>query len=124
VTTNVKGNILYIDEKTNNGFYPTQLYIDVYMPELKNLKLKGVGDIEISGGKSSDFEITLSGVGDIDAQKYEAENVTVTLSGTGDIKTWAAKSLTGKLSGVGNIFYKGNPSKNINKSGIGEVKKL
>jgi hypothetical protein len=126
ITTKVNGNYLYIDEKNNRNFNATELIIDVYMPELKYIKLDGVGDIKIVNGKTSDFEIKLSGVGDIDAQNYEAENVVVSLSGVGDIKTWATQSLTGNISGVGDILYRGNPSiNNVNRrSGVGNVKQL
>ncbi|MDR0321077.1 MAG: DUF2807 domain-containing protein [Treponema sp.] len=125
ITTKVNGNNLYIDEKNKKNFNPTKLIIDIYMPELRNINLNGVGDIKIISGKYFDFRMDLSGVGNIDAQNYEAENVVVTLSGTGDIKTWVTKSLTGKISGVGNVLYRGNPSINsVNRSGIGNVKRL
>jgi hypothetical protein len=118
-------NILYINKKNNNGFNPTELKIDVYMPEIKNIYLNGVGNIKIGSGKTSDFEINLSGVGNIEVQNYEAENVNIIHSGTGDIKIWVTKSLTGIFSGVGNILYKGDPViNNINKTGIGNIKKL
>jgi hypothetical protein len=125
ITTKVNGNNLYIDEKNKKNFNPTKLIIDIYMPELRNINLNGVGDINIISGKAFDFRMNLSGVGNIDAQNYEAENVVVTLSGTGDIKTWVTKSLTGKISGVGNVLYRGNPSiNNVNRSGVGNVKRL
>jgi hypothetical protein len=125
IITKVNGNNLYIDGKTKKSFDPTKLIIDVYMPELRNINLNGVGDIKIISGKTIDFRMDLSGVGNINAQNYEAENVVVTLSGTGDIKTWATKSITGNISGVGNVLYKGNPAiNNINRSGIGNVKQL
>jgi hypothetical protein len=125
ITTKVNGNNLYIDGKIKKNFNPTKLIIDVYMPELRNINLNGVGDIKIISGKTFDFRMNLSGVGDIEAQNYEAENVVVTLSGVGDIKTWVTKSLTGNISGVGNVLYRGNPSiNNVNRSGVGNVKQL
>lgn len=125
VTIKVIGDNLYIDEKSKGGVNPSKLTIDIYTPGLGNIILKGVGNIKIVNGGSSDINLNLSGVGNIDARNYEAENVVVTLSGTGDIKTWVTKSLTGKLSGIGNIMYKGNPSiNNVNRTGIGNVKKL
>jgi hypothetical protein len=125
VTTKVNGNNLYIDEKTKRNFNPTKLTIDVYMPELRDINLNGVGDIKIISGKTSDISMDLSGVGNIDAKNYEAENVVVTLSGTGNIETWVTKSLTGNISGVGNVLYRGSPLiNNVNRSGIGNVKQL
>jgi len=125
VAINVNEKILHIDEKPNKGMNPIKLSIAVYMPELKNIKLKGVGNIKIINGKTSNFEMILSGKGNIDAQNYEAENVIVNLSGIGNINTWVTKSLSGKHSGTGNILYKGAPSvNNINVTGTGDVREI
>ena len=126
ITINVDSNCLHINENsTNGGFEPTKLVIDVYMPGLKSVSLKGVGDIKIIDGDAYNCKMNLSGVGNIYAQNFEVKNVNVTLSGVGDIKTWVTNNLTGSLSGVGNILYKGNPSTvNISKSGIGDIKKI
>ena len=126
ITIDVNNNILHIDENsTFGGFDPTKLVIDVYMPDLKNVSLKGVGDIKVIDGDAYNCKMNLSGVGNIYAQNFEVRNVTVTLSGVGDIKTWVTKNLTGSLSGVGSILYKGSPSTvNINKSGVGDIKKM
>jgi len=125
ITTKVSDNVLIIDEEHRGGFNSTKLIINVYMPELSNITLKGAGNFNVVNGKTSNLEITLKGAGNIKAQDYEVENVTINHSGAGDIKLWATKSLTGKLSGVGNIFYKGSPSNiNINRTGIGNLNKL
>jgi hypothetical protein len=120
------GNILKIDEKhERGGFDSTKLIIDVYMPELKEISLKGVGNFQVVGGNTSDLRITLSGVGNINAQDYEAKNVNITLSGVGNIKTWATESLSINFSGIGDILYKGNPPvKNISGNGIGKIEKM
>ena len=126
VKIKVDGGTLRIGEKTAyHGFDPTKLIIDVYMPLLTSVNLKGVGNFKVADGQTSDLELILSGVGDIDVRNYEAEDVRVALSGVGDIKIWVTNSLTGKLSGVGDILYKGDPViNNVSKSGIGEVRKL
>jgi len=121
----VDDDTLYIDERNRGGFDPTELTINVYMPELKSIKLKGVGDITASGGKTGNLDIKLSGVGNVDTRNYEAENVKVDLSGVGDIKVWVTEKLTGDLSGIGDVRYKGNPSTiNVDRDGIGHIKKL
>jgi hypothetical protein len=124
VTIVVKDNALHIDEKNNSGISSTKLTIDIYMPEINIIDLKGVGNIDVGAGGTSDLEINLSGVGNISADHYQAQTGTVMLNGVGDIKIWATNSLTGSLSGVGNILYKGNPTKNIDVSGIGQVKQM
>jgi hypothetical protein len=104
IKTQVNGNNLHI-ENTTRAFYPTKLTIDVYMPELRNINLKGAGNI--------------------DAQNCEAENVVVVLSGIGDIKTWVTKSITVDISGSGNVLYKGNPRIiTTNRDITGDVIKL
>ena len=125
ITTKVRDGFLYIDEKSFRSIHPTKLVIDVYLPELTCVKLRGAGNIKVNGGNNSDFEIILSGAGNIDARNFEAGNVSIILSGAGDIKTWATNSLTGKLSGVGSIMYRGDPPvKNIQKTGVGNIGKI
>jgi len=94
------------------------------MPELRSINLNGVGDIEILKGKAPYLEIILFGVGNIDTKNYEVENVNLTLFGTGSIKTWATSTLTGKLTGVGDVLYKGSPLVKIDINGVGEVSKI
>jgi len=124
ITTKIIGDFLYIDSNCIGGFNSTKLIIDVYMPEVKNIRLRGAGNISVSGGKTPSIKISLSGVGNINAQNLETEDADVTLSGTGDIRIWVTDNLTGKLSGVGNIMYRGNPWININKTGVGSIKKI
>jgi len=119
-----KNKCLYIETKNNYSFNPTKLIIDVYLPELNEVELVGVGDIRINGGNADKIDITLSGVGNINASQFQAKDVNVNLSGVGNIKTWATRKLAGKLSGVGDVSYKGNPDVNINVSGIGSVDRL
>jgi len=124
VTVKVNGNNLHIGTRKNNNFNPTTLSIDVYLPELNNVKLRGVGNIAINDEKASHFDIELSGVGNINALNYEVENVSVSLSGVGNIKTWVTKKLTGRISGVGDVIYKGNPSTvDVDTNITGKVKK-
>ena len=118
------GSKLCIDEKSRHSFDPTKLAIDVYLPELRSVSLGGVGTVKVNSGSVTNLAISLSGVGEISAQNYQAQTVDVTLSGTGNVKTWAENALTGKLSGIGDILYKGNPAKNVRETGIGKVKRL
>jgi len=125
IVTEVNGGFLHINEHCHGSFNPTKLKVDIYMPELNFIKLKGAGNIRIMGGSTDNLDLVLSGCGNIDAQNIVAENVVVSLSGAGDIKTWVTGSLTGSLSGVGSILYKGNPStNNIHRTGVGNIRKL
>jgi hypothetical protein len=124
VTVKTHDTILYIDEKRVGGFRPTELIIDIYMPVIKSIVLKGVGNIYVDTGNGSDLTIELSGVGNINAQNYQAENGTVKLTGVGDVKIWAVITLNGNLEGIGDILYKGNPAMNMRTKGIGKIEPL
>lgn len=85
--------------------------------------MSGSGDINLSGN-TQDFEATISGSGDIKAFDLEAEHVNATVSGSADIKVTANQSLTARISGSGDITYRGNPEKLDTKtSGSGDVSK-
>lgn len=85
--------------------------------------MSGSGDITFSG-RTSDFDATISGSGDIKAFELEADNVNATVSGSADIKVTAKKMLKARVSGSGDITYKGNPEKLDTKtSGSGDISK-
>ncbi len=85
--------------------------------------MSGSGDITLSGS-TNDFEATISGSGDIKAYDLEADNVDATVSGSADIKVTANKLLKARVSGSGDISYRGNPDKVDTKaSGSGDISK-
>jgi hypothetical protein len=86
-------------------------------------RMSGSGDITFSGN-TANFTASISGSGDIKAFELEADNVEATVSGSADIKVTANKSLTARVSGSGDITYKGNPEKLDTKtSGSGDISK-
>ncbi|MFS4493971.1 head GIN domain-containing protein [Maribacter sp. 2308TA10-17] len=85
--------------------------------------MSGSGDITLNGS-TRDFEATISGSGDIKAYGLEADNVDATVSGSADIKVTANKMLKARVSGSGDISYRGNPDKVDTKaSGSGDISK-
>ncbi|MBO0340062.1 MAG: head GIN domain-containing protein [Bacteroidota bacterium] len=85
--------------------------------------LSGSGDINLSG-RATDFTVTVSGSGDIKAYDLEADFVKATVSGSADIKVTANQSLEARVSGSGDIHYRGNPKKiNSKTSGSGDITK-
>ena len=131
VFVEVKNGVLHINTKTktktktntNTNLKPTKFIVDVHLPELQSINVRGVGNVKLSDGNASELKISLSGVGNVDAQNFQVEDVVITQSGVGNSKIWATNSLVGTLSGVGNISYKGNPTVDVKVSGIGKVKK-
>lgn len=83
--------------------------------------LSGSGDISIEG-KTTDLEVQVSGSGDVKAYGLEAEFVTATVSGSADIKVTANQSIDARVSGSGDINYRGNPKRIKTKSsGSGDI---
>ncbi|WP_108425455.1 head GIN domain-containing protein [Flagellimonas amoyensis] len=83
--------------------------------------LSGSGDINLSG-RTTDFDVMVSGSGDIKAYELEAEFVKATVSGSADIRVTANQSIDAKVSGSGDIHYRGNPKKiNSKSSGSGDI---
>ncbi|TKD63447.1 head GIN domain-containing protein [Flavobacterium sp. ASW18X] len=114
-STTLKGASL---ETRVSGSGDVTLDVDVNHLEAR---LSGSGDMDLSG-QASNFEVTISGSGDISAYDLTAKNVEATVSGSADIEITVEKSLNARVSGSGNITYKGNPSKVKSKSsGSGDV---
>ena len=72
-------------------------------------EVNGSGDINMKGSAQK-AALTVNGSGDIDAEKLAATNVVATVAGSGDIVCYAAGQLDAKVSGSGDIEYKGSPS--------------
>ena len=85
--------------------------------------MSGSGSITLSG-TTSDFNVTISGSSDIKAYELEADTVIATVSGSADIQVTAKKMLKARVSGSGDISYRGNPEKIDTKtSGSGDITK-
>ena len=91
--------------------------------EVNSLKasMSGSGDMALSG-KATDFVASISGSGDINAYDLIADNVDATVSGSANVKVTANKEIIAKVSGSGDIDYRGNPEKIDTKvSGSGDI---
>ena len=83
--------------------------------------LSGSGDI-ILKGEAKHLEIQISGSGDIRAYELEAQDAEAIISGSADVYVTATASLTARVSGSGDVHYRGNPAKIDSKtSGSGNV---
>ncbi|WP_299528748.1 head GIN domain-containing protein [Ulvibacterium sp.] len=86
-----------------------------------NASMSGSGDIRLKG-KADEFDVSVSGSGDVEAYSLEAENVEATVSGSANIQVTANQRLRARVSGSGDIEYRGNPEKIDTKtSGSGDI---
>lgn len=83
--------------------------------------LAGSGDMTLKG-KTNDLEVSLAGSGDVHGFGLQANNTDVSVAGSGDVEIVSNKSLKARVSGSGDIQYKGNPTKEDTKvSGSGSI---
>lgn len=81
-----------------------------------------VGNIVLSGNVK-DVEMDCSGVGNVKAYDLKVQHLELNHNGVGNAEVQAVESLDIDFSGIGDVYYKGSPSKkNIQKNGIGNVK--
>lgn len=84
--------------------------------------IAGSGDIKLSG-KTTNLEASIAGSGDFEAFDLDSDNTEVSISGSGDAQVVSNVSIKGRVSGSGDIAYKGNPDKEDTKvSGSGTIK--
>jgi hypothetical protein len=88
-----------------------------------NMEVSGGTSVELAG-KVAKAELQLNGAGNLNADKFECDTVLVDITGAGHADVFATNVLKARISGVGAIEYKGNPS-NIEKiiTGIGVIER-
>lgn len=88
-----------------------------------SVSVSGSGDMKLQGS-TENLEIQISGSGDVHAYELVAENVSAQVSGSADIEVTATDMLKARVSGSGDISYRGNPAKIDSKtSGSGDISK-
>ena len=138
----VKGEWLNLDWD-GNCRPSDECRIAIVVPLLEEVNIHGACDLNISGFKGSEFtyklsgagdlvmdgevdklDIKISGAGDADTTDLKAKHVKVSISGAGNAEVYAEKSLRGRVSGVGNLTYYGDPEdENTSVSGLGKIRK-
>ncbi|MEZ4779303.1 MAG: head GIN domain-containing protein [Flavobacteriaceae bacterium] len=81
----------------------------------------GSGDITLEG-KTENLKVTVTGSGDFKGFELQSNSTEVKVNGSGDARVVANKSLNARVSGSGDITYKGNPERSDTKtSGSGDI---
>lgn len=94
--------------------------LDVEAEELE-AAISGSGDIKLAG-KATELEAAVSGSGDMDAYDLMTEKSELQVSGSGFIGANVEKEIIARISGSGNIKYKGKPRIEDTKvSGSGKI---
>jgi len=141
VRTRVENGTLKIDTSDGSYAFRKGPEVRVSVPTLEGITLAGSSDAKVAGveaesfraqvagsadltvaGTTQDLEAWVSGSGTLDLFDLEARNVTVRVSGSGDANVVALESLDAKVSGSGDVRYRGDPPRtNTSVSGSGTV---
>lgn len=85
--------------------------------------LSGSGDLSLKGNAES-IKANLAGSGDVVTDELITKNADANLSGSGKIAVYCTSKLTARVSGSGDVFYKGEPeTKDTKVSGSGTISK-
>jgi len=128
IGTRVAGSVLVID---SDASYDSPSGVKVYLEAnaARSLRLTGVGSITATGiassgtvsatvtgvgtitpvGYADAFVGTLTGVGRIEALDLMTRRSTIVISGQGDCRVTAGDELDVTISGIGDVYYAGNP---------------
>ncbi len=120
---------------------PARLKVTINIEKLTSIALRGAGDITAYNVDAKDFAVNMSGAGDIklfgtcntltasmsgagdlDAAGLKCKSVSAKVHGVGDMSVSASESITGGVTGVGDLVVFGNPqNRNTKVSGMGDV---
>ena len=123
MTYEVRDNILHIGFKPNYTVNTSEeISADITIPSVSFVAITGVGDFELEGAKQEFLDINITGSGNVSAFDMEVTDCQIKISGTGNCEVNVINSLDVRVSGVGNIFYKGSPPSVTQKiTGVGNV---
>jgi hypothetical protein len=98
-----------------------EIRFEITVPEINDIELVGIGDIELSGDDQSELSVNLTGVGSVKAYEMKVNTCNITLSGVGDCKVYVINELNVTIAGVGYVYYKGDPNINSTITGVGKL---
>jgi hypothetical protein len=89
-----------------------------------NMHNSGSSDVDVAGTAKRQI-LSISGSSKINAFDLKSEESKVNISGSGNVNINVTQSLEARVSGSGDIRYRGNPDiRNIQVSGSGNIKKV
>lgn len=98
-----------------------EIRVEVYMPDIKEISLEGVGNFYLEGPPQYSLKVELDGVGNIEAFGLPVSSAEIDLNGNGNIEIDASEYLAVDIDGLGNVYFKGSPQLTVDINGLGEV---
>ena len=126
----------------NQSYNNINVELIITMPTIRKVTKRGVGSTRMEGfydlaelelnhygvasfsleGSVNKLRLNKSGVGPLEAFDLKVESCDIEQNGIGNTKLTCNKSLKGELTGIGNIYYKGQPNIDVGVTGIGKIK--
>lgn len=117
------------------------LLIDITLETLNYISALGTMDVKIDGiqsdalkididgsstvsasGKTDSLTAAIGGTGNLQANNLHSGNATLSIAGVGEAHVYVTDRLSADITGVGNIYYSGNPEKVDRRiTGLGSV---
>jgi hypothetical protein len=118
----VVNNTLFIGIEDNTSIENSEeITFDIIVNEIRDVKLIGVGTYELSGDFQNELSISQIGVGNVNAYDLEVGNCSIISTGVGNCQVNVQDALNVTVSGIGTVYYKGNPSITQNVTGMGKL---
>lgn len=140
LTSEVEGTTLRLGVQPGTQIGRSTVTYRVTVSRLGGVVLGGVGTVDVTGvdgpslslatsgagqltvaGRVERLNVDLVGQGAVDTRGVEAQDVDVSVGGAGTATVSAARSLSARITGVGDIRYLGNPAVTQEVTGLGTV---
>ena len=98
------------------------ILLTINMPnEIEAVQVGGVGTINIRGDKQENLLLEVFGFADINAYSMELDTCDVNILGHANYFIRVNDVIYGVISGIGNIYYRGDPELKVALSGQGQI---
>lgn len=117
----VKGNCRDLNSQVSGS---GRLYVANSIDGTAKFGLSGSGKV-LAAGKARLVKANVSGSGKVLAEGLETDRCEVNISGSGDVEINVKSELDARITGSGNVSYKGSPNHvNSHSSGSGKIRKI
>ena len=89
--------------------------------QLRNIQLIAAGNIELAGPRQDYIRFEHMGTGNILAYDLELNECEIVIGGVGNCFVRVNDLIEGRITGIGNIYYKGDPVRQVYLDGQGRV---
>jgi hypothetical protein len=122
MTTEVRdGELLVGFSKNVSVDTDRDILVEIVIPLVRQIALDGTGLFELSGETQSELTIIVNGTGSVSAYEMPVDRCRILILGTANCYVNVVTSLEVTVSGIGYIFYRGDPVISSSISGIGNV---